>query len=68
MAPPPARGSTPSISRPAVRQLRLPDREPVQRMVFSDDGSANEGGDISGVCVCVATARCLIHIVILVSR
>lgn len=49
VAPPPARGSTPSVSRPAVRQLQLPPRDhEVQRMVLSDDGSDGGGGQVSG--------------------
>lgn len=46
--PPPARGTTPSISRPAMRQLQLPNRDGAQRFVVSDDGSGDEIGNVSG--------------------
>jgi hypothetical protein len=56
VAPPPVRGSTPAVSRPVVRQLQLPAREQqVQRMVISDDGSGDAGGNVSGA---VWTAVC----------
>ncbi len=66
VAPLPARGSTPSVSRPVVRKLELPDRQQVQRMAISDDGSANESGDVSGASH--RTLRRNSHVVMLLSR
>jgi hypothetical protein len=48
VAPPPMRGTTPSIARPAVRPLQLPAQVGVQCMVISDNDSGDDGGDISG--------------------